>query len=247
MSRPLDFLTGQGFLGYATIFAACILTQVVAVSLTTKNYSSIKSALITALGLCLLCKANSVWVLGLAGTLAIASKFLIRYKGKHMFNPANLGIIMAILLTGEAWVSPGQWGSNIILLFVLSVLGAIVLLRVGRIETSLAFLFTFGGLVFARDILWQGWPLDHFLHTMTNGSLLLFTFFMITDPVTTPNARKARILWAVLLGVLTFFMLNFLRVHDAPIYVLFFVSPITVLLDRYFKGKRFSWSAVSSR
>ena len=54
----------------------------------------------------------------LASFIAIGSKFLLKYNGKHIFNPANIGIIATILITKNAWISPGQWGSNIILLFM---------------------------------------------------------------------------------------------------------------------------------
>ena len=140
----------------------------------------------------------------------------------------------------DAWVSPGQWGDDMIYLFVLGALGAIVLLKVGRFATSLAFLGTFGSLVFFRDIVYQGWPLDHFAHTMTNGSLLLFTFFMITDPVTTPNAKWPRIVWAILIGVVSFLLAKTFKVHAAPIYTLFFAAPFTALLDRWFLAERFN-------
>lgn len=244
---------------YLLIIGVCLIAQAIGIHFTTKDFRGLKSALITALGLCLLCKANSSWTLVLAAATAIGGKYLIRYKGKHVFNPANMGIIMAIIISGlvnfsqydrfvpDAWVSPGQWGSDVIMLFVLGAMGSIVLLRVGRLDTSLAFIGTFASLVILRDMVYLGetdWRIP--FHTLTNGSLLLFTFFMITDPVTTPNAKWARIAWAVAIAVISFgltidaFSLD-VRVHAAPIYTLFALAPITALLDRYFKGKRFSW------
>ena len=255
----------EGLYRYGLIIGVCLLAQAIGIRLTTKDFRGLKSALITALGLCLLCKANSSWTLILAASTAIGGKYLIRFKGKHVFNPANMGIIMAILISGainlwttgrflpDAWVSPGQWGSDVIMLFVLGALGSIVLLRVGRLDTSLAFIGTFALLVILRNMVYLGetdWRIP--FHTLTNGSLLLFTFFMITDPVTTPNAKWARIGWAVAIAVISFaltidaFHLN-VRVHAAPIYTLFALAPITALLDRYFKGKRFSWYEKGSK
>ncbi|MFK7922822.1 MAG: RnfABCDGE type electron transport complex subunit D [Bacteroidia bacterium] len=226
---------------YALLIGICLFSQLVWTRFTTQNYSSWKSAMITALGLCLLLKANQFWVLGLAGTIAISSKFLIRYKGKHLFNPANLGIIAAIALTGDAWISPGQWGNAAILLFLIGVTGSVVLFKVGRLDTCLSFIITFALLLFIQNVLYKGWPLDHWFHSLTNGSLLLFTFFMITDPATTPNARKARIIWAVGIGVLAFVLTSWQYVHTAPIWALVIYAPITAFLDRYFQGKKFAW------
>lgn len=227
---------------YVATFAACILTQIFFVSRTTKRYSSVKSAMISALSLCLLFKAASLWVVLLAAVLSIASKFLIRIKGKHVFNPANFGIIATILLTGGGWISPGQWGNSVILLFVLGAMGSILLLKVGRLDTSLAFIGTFAFLEFCRSVLYLGWGMDFYLHQLTSGTLLLFTFFMITDPVTTPNSSKARILWAALIGLVSFLVSNWLYVHTAPIWALFFIAPLTAILDRLFIHPKFKWS-----
>ncbi|MEL6592109.1 MAG: RnfABCDGE type electron transport complex subunit D [Bacteroidota bacterium] len=226
---------------YALLISTCLITQMIWTYFTTQNYTSWKSGLITALGLCLLLKSNQLWVLGLAGTLAISSKFLIRYRGKHLFNPANLGIIAAIVLTGDAWISPGQWGNTAIFLFLIGVTGSVVLFKVGRLDTCLSFLLTFALLLFIQNVLYKGWPLDHWLHSLTNGSLLLFTFFMITDPATTPNARKARILWAAGIGVFAFILTSWQYVHTAPIWALIIYAPITAFLDRYFQAKKFAW------
>ena len=62
-------------------------------------------------------------------------------------------------------------------------------------------------------------PIDYFQHMVTNGALLLFTFFMITDPMTTPNHAKARIAWAVMVGLLTFALNHlFILNSGAPIW-----------------------------
>jgi Na+-transporting NADH:ubiquinone oxidoreductase subunit NqrB len=116
------------------------------------------------------------------------------------------------------------------------------LLKCGRIDISLAFIASFFGLEFMRSVLWLGWPIDYFGHMVTNGALLLFTFFMITDPMTTPNHPKARIAWAILVGILTFglnhiFILN----SGAPIWALFIISPLTLVFDKFFKSQKFAW------
>ncbi|MEO0854793.1 MAG: Na+-transporting NADH:ubiquinone oxidoreductase, subunit NqrB, partial [Cyanobacteria bacterium J06648_11] len=74
--------------------------------------SASRSAAITSLSLCLLLRANSIFTIAIAAALAISSKFSIRVGGKHVFNPANFGIIAVVALTSDAWVSPGQWGTD---------------------------------------------------------------------------------------------------------------------------------------
>lgn len=226
---------------YLTIAATCLGTQAFVIRMRGLEWRTLKSAAITTLGLCLLFKAGSAWTLVLGSFIAIASKFLLRVNGKHIFNPANVGIVAAMFLTGNAWVSPGQWGSGAALVFLVGAAGLMVLLRVGRVDTSAAFLLTFAGLDFCRTVLYLGWGPEVWLHKLTSGSLLLFTFFMITDPVTTPSAPSARIGWSVLVGVLAFFLGWKYFVNASPVWALFFLSPLTPLIDRLWKGERFSW------
>jgi len=238
----------MSLLRFNVTLLTCLAVQAVGIHFTTKDYSGLKSALISAFSLCLMLQANSLWTVVLAAVLSIGSKFLIRWKNKHIFNPTNFGIIVTILITrlfvegGDAWVSPGQWGSNALLFFMVGAAGLIVLLRVKRLGTAIAFIVTFLGLTFARNILYLGWPVDHFQQTLTTGSLLLFTFFMITDPVATPSNAKARIIWAAMVGALAWYLSTKLWVHTAPLWALFFLSPLTPLFDRFMPGERFQWT-----
>lgn len=227
---------------WATCIAACLGTQALLIHFTGGRWTSLKSAMISALGLCLMLKTNTLMTCALAGGITIAGKYLIRVDRKHIFNPNNLGIIMAIVLTGDAWVSPGQWGSSVTALYFMGAAALIVLLKVGRIDTSLMFMLSYLGLEFIRTVLYLGWPVDHFFHLVTNGTVLLFTFFMITDPVTTPNAPRARLIWAALIGIMTFVLTHVFYLQSAaPIWALFIIAPLTVVFDKIFAGRRFSW------
>ena len=111
---PKEFLFQIGL-----TISSCIVFQLLFSFFTTKNYNSWKSALITSLGLSLLLKVDDLYWVILATFIAIGSKFLIKYNGKHLFNPANVGVVATILITQNAWISPGQWGSNIVYLFII--------------------------------------------------------------------------------------------------------------------------------
>lgn len=243
------FLTyGIGFLGWDThleyyliLGATAIATQLLFCYLYKKPYSSIKSALITTLGLSILLHVANPWLGVLAGFIGIASKFLIRWKGKHIFNPANIAIILSIVISQQAWVSPGQWGSSTVLWFMIGAAGLMMILRVGRLDTTAAFLGSFAFLAFAYNTLYLGWEPEVWMHKMSNGTLLLFSFFMITDPRTTPNHKTARIIWGVILGLALFLTSSFMYVQTAAVWLLFLISPFTPLFDKFFKAKEFQW------
>jgi len=223
------------------IIGSCLSTQLAWAVYIGKPLNSLKSALITGLGLSMLLKTATVEVALLAGAIAISSKFLIKYKGKHFFNPANIAIILTILLTKQAWITPGQWGSSEIILYFFSAAGLMVLLKCGRVDTSLAFLGTYLVLDLIYLMLYLGWPADFVYHKYTNGAVLLYAFFMITDPATTPNHKTARILWSMLIAALSFYLFQFKHMYGSPIWVLFFVSALTPVFDKLFVAERFQW------
>ncbi len=234
---------------YATYFGTSILTQVLFeyflgkkdISYSKRIRFSFPSVLISSFGLSLLLKTNAIEVAMFAAFISIASKFLIRIKGKHIFNPSALGIVAAIGLTNNAWFSPGQWGSGTVLLFGISCLGCIVVTKVQKLDTSLAFLGTFASLLFIRQIIFLGWPLDFFVQSISTGSLLLFSFFMITDPKTIPNNKWARIVWCILVASVAFYLTTFKFINGAPIYVLVIAQPLVPFMDWLFKAKQFEW------
>jgi enediyne biosynthesis protein E5 len=208
---------------------------------TRKNYDSWKSALISAMSLCLLLKTNH-WYIGLlAVVLTVGSKYIFRIGKKHIFNPSAFGIVATILLTGDAWLSPGQWGSNAVIFFAVITLGTIVITRVQRLDVSLAFLLTFVGLLFARQVIYLDWPMDFFIQSITTGSLLLFSFFMISDPKTSPNHPAARILYGMIMAGAAFYITAFYFVNSAPIWVIVIGAPIVWVLDKIFTSKAFQW------
>lgn len=204
-----------------------------------------RSATITALGLCLLLRANSYGTMAIAACFAIASKFLFQYRGKHFFNPANFGIIAALTLTHDAWVSPGQWGTDWWYLLLFAGTGGIILKKVGRWDTSATFVLSYTGLEAMRNC-WLGWSWDVLQHQLASGSLLLFALFMITDPRSIPNAQASRLIWSVALALLTFILRNTLFLSTAPFWSLFLLAPLTPWLDSLYTAPGFSWHTASS-
>lgn len=199
------------------------------------------SVLISAASLCLLLKTNYWYTSLLAAFLTVASKYIFRFYNKHIFNPSAFGIVATIFLTDDAWLSPAQWGTGAVLFFTVITFGTIVVTRVQKLDVSLAFLFTFIGLLYWRQVWVLGWPLDHFIHSISTGSLLLFTFFMISDPRTAPNHSVARIIWAVIIGFTSFYLAAFQWKYNTPIWVLVIAAPLVPLLDKLFRAETFQW------
>jgi len=203
------------------------------------------SPIITGLSLCLLLRASLPVFPALAAALAIGSKFTLRLDGKHIFNPANFAIVVLLIGTDAVWISPGQWGSRTWLAFLFICLACLVLSRARRTETALAFLGTYIVILLARAI-YLGDPIEIPMKQMQSGALLLFTFFMITDPKTIPDRRTARMLFAMLVATGGAWLQYAYYVPQGLMYALFFASPLVPLFDRLFPRNlpdiRFEWS-----
>lgn len=238
------------WLRYAISIGGCLLFQYAADSITAKRLMRLKefnrwgfSILISAMSLCLLLKTNHWYTSFLAAFLTVTSKYIFRLRRKHIFNPSAFGIIATIVLTKDAWLSPGQWGSNAVIFFAVVTLGTIVVTRVQKLDVSLAFLLTFVALLYWRQVYILGWPMDYFLHSVSTGSLLLFTFFMISDPRTSPNHPLARVIWAVLIAAVSFYLAAFKWKYNTPVWVLVAAAPLVPLLDTVLKAQIFRWTS----
>lgn len=208
------------------------------------SFQGVKSALITSLGLSLLLRVNHPATFILASICAIASKFIFQSRGKHFFNPANFGIIAVLIFTHDAWITPGQWGSDgwYVLLFLAT--GAMVLNKVGRWETTAIFLAVYGGLEGIYNY-YLGWNIEVLLHQLMSGSLLVFAFFMLTDPRSIPNAKNGRIIWSIAIAFLGFILGNLFYINNAVFWSLFIISPLTTMVDLIWKDSRFRWQNLS--
>ncbi len=159
-----------------------------------------RSALISGLSLCLLLRTNSLWLAAAGAGAAVGSKFLLRWRGKHLFNPTNFALVLLLCArTAARGCRRGNGAASRFSPFCLVCLGGLVVSRAGRADVALAFLAFYLGLLFARSA-YLGEPLAIPLHRMQSGTLLLFAFFMISDPRTTPDSRVGRIVFALLVA-----------------------------------------------
>lgn len=202
------------------------------------------SPLITGFGLSLLLRADSLWLHPLVACLAVSGKFLIRIRGKHVFNPANFGVGVALLALPGAWVSPRQWGNDLGIAVWLVALGALVAQRARRDDAAWLFLGVFLGLLALRlfylgHSFGRGWEI--FCHQALNGALLLFAFFMISDPMTLPDRPLARRLHVVLVAIVAFCWQFLYYRPNGALWALLCLAPLVPLWDAIWPGKRHNW------
>lgn len=168
------------------------------------------SALITGMGLSILTNYAHGYAFAMIPPIfAIASKYLFTYRGRHIYNPTLFGVVACIfLMEGMISSSPSyQWGgSYAIAAFVVTLAIFFFALRINRMALILSFLcfYTIGLLIRAWLTRWH-MPMETWLMgALTAPSFYLFTFFMITDPQTSPNSKRAQVLMAFCIAAVDF-------------------------------------------
>lgn len=223
----LDFTVTPSQIGAG--LGACIFAQALGAFLVGSRFDW-KSAFISGLSLALLLRADSVWPFIAAAFFAIGSKFAIRAEGRHLFNPANIGIVLMTALTDAAWTSTGEWGSSLWLAALIAGLGALSCWRASRIDVPILYLGVYAALVLARA-LYLGDPLAIPALRLTHGALLLFAFFMISDPKTTPDDPATRAIFVGAAAVIAYVLQFHFFISDGVFY-----APVLLVLLRLMTG-----------
>ena len=225
----------------ATLLGVALLTQAACTRIWNLPAFDPRSALISGLSLCLLLRTNDPLLAVIGSVVTIASKFVLRVRGKHLFNPTNFGVVAMMLATGQVWVSPGQWGNAAFFGFLMACLGGLVVNRAARSDVTFAFIASYLTLVFARSF-YLGEPVAIPIHRLQSGALLLFTFFMISDPRTTPNSRAGRVLFGALVAAGAWYIQFRLFRTNGLLWSLAGMSVLVPLIDRLLPGTRYDWS-----
>jgi enediyne biosynthesis protein E5 len=224
----------------ALTFAASLGCQRMLDALVRKRARTLRSAAITALSTTLLLRSDNLWVHPTAAAAAIASKFLIRNRGKHLFNPANFGVVTALLFLPGTWVSPGQWGGDVATAGWLVAFGVSIAGRARRADISLLFLLFYLGALAAR-VAWLGQNWAVWTHQVQSGALLLFAFFMISDPMTTPDHALGRVTHAALVAAVSYAWGFGLFRPNAVLWALFLTAPAICVWNAIWPAPAYEW------
>ncbi len=222
----------------AILVTACAMQWLGSVMIATRP--DFKSATITALSLTLLLRADTVWPLIAAAAIAIGSKFTLRLGGKHIFNPANFAIVTMVLMSNAAWTTPGQWGTAIWLAALLAGIGFFITYRAARLDVPIIFMGTYAALLFGRAI-WLGDPLAIPLLRLENGALILFAFFMISDPKTTPDGFIARCIFTSGAALLAYILTFHFYLTDGLFFSLAIMTVIRPVLEWLDPAPKYQW------
>ncbi|HVW96195.1 MAG TPA: RnfABCDGE type electron transport complex subunit D [Mucilaginibacter sp.] len=238
----LILLIGQfsfGILDSYENIVASILTSVIAEIVLARfilgTWKNLSSAYISGISVGILIRSNLLWPYIITALLSIMSKYVLRYKGKHLWNPSNFGVSWMLFMAPLSVAGLSiQWGNNMLPLAVIWALGLIIVNRAKRLHVTVTYVVSFVVLAYVRSLLTGDTFLSE-LSPLTGPMYQLFIFFMITDPPTSVSTRRGRILVAFLVAFVEF-VLRLNSFIYAPFYALFLVGPLSRFID--LKSKR---------
>jgi Na+-transporting NADH:ubiquinone oxidoreductase subunit NqrB len=186
------------------------------------------SALLTGNGVAFILRASGTrhgdwwslhgihWFL-LAALVGLLSKYVLKTGDRHFYNPSNFGLIAVLLIVGTPWVFPQYlyWGplDPPVLIALALILGGVVwtLRPIGMLPMAAAFLapfFVLVGVLAATGscflAVWHTGPVcgtSYWTDICLSPEVLIFVFYMMSDPRTAPQTRAARMVYGALTAV----------------------------------------------
>ncbi|HKJ69118.1 MAG TPA: hypothetical protein VKA68_14260 [bacterium] len=218
---------------YRTVILAVgtsMITELVLARLVVGKWRNLSSAYITGISVSILIRSPMFWPYALCAMISIATKYVLRYRGRHLWNPSNFGVSW-MLFTAPFSVAglSIQWGNNLWPMLIIWPLGLVIVWRARRFHVTFTYIVSFIVLSGLRSVI-TGASFLAEVAPLTGPMYQLFVLFMITDPVTTVSSRKGRILVAFLIALVEFV----LRLNEfiyAPFYALFLVGPVAMMID----------------
>jgi Na+-translocating ferredoxin:NAD+ oxidoreductase RnfD subunit len=195
------------------------------------------SAYITGISVGILLRSPFIWPYVLCSLISILTKYVLRYRGRHLWNPSNFGVSVVLLLAPDTVTLLSiQWGNAVAPMAVIWLLGAAIVWRVGRLHISASYAASF--LLLAGVRAWvDGVPWITAAAPITGPMYQLFIFFMVTDPKTTVRSRRGQIIVVVLVAVVEM-LLRLADVIYAPFYALFLVGPLAMVTEDLWAERR---------
>jgi Na+-transporting NADH:ubiquinone oxidoreductase subunit NqrB len=247
-----------GYARLVTALGVCTATELVLSRWLRGRVANLQSAYITGISLALLIKppAHLLWPFALGGFLAIASKYVLQYRGRHLWNPSNFAISLLVLVApGSVAILSRQWGNDLATNAVIWCFGLLIASRVRMLHVTVTYVGCFVALAVARSVI-TGGPLLAEIAPLTGPMYQLFVFFMITDPKTTVSSVRGRISVAVAVALVEagirlagdFHVGALAPLYPAPpILALAIVGPLAKAVDLYREAARAKPSPPSPR
>lgn len=202
------------------------------------------SAIITTLIIGLLLRTEFIFICGMVSFFAISSKYICQFRGKHLFNPANFGLIFLVLFTNQAFIT--SYRVDVLWIAILLMSSAFIIYRSHerRLDVFVFLPLTYilsRGVVHFFSLNVAPIPLDQLWFWIYSGILLM-------DPLSNPNSRVGRILWVIIIVSSSLILEHKFQIANPYFFALGIGGLFMPLIDYVFNiESRFSWDSVKRR
>jgi Na+-translocating ferredoxin:NAD+ oxidoreductase RnfD subunit len=231
LAAHISFGVLDGWEKFAVALVAAMATEAVFHKIVTGKWRNVSSAYISGNSAGILVRSPMIWPFALCAAISIASKYVFRFRGTHIWNPTNFGIVIMLLIASDSMaVLSIQWGSNMWAMLAIWIVGLAVISKVKLFHVCAVYVVSFVGFAWLRSV-YTG---DLFLAEvapLTGPMYQLFVLFMITDPKTTVSTKKGRMIVAFLIAAVEMVFRLGEAVY-APFYALFIVGPIALIAEK---------------
>jgi hypothetical protein len=237
LAGNLSFGILEGYSKTLLAIATAITAEMVLGRIFLHKWPHPASAYISGISVGILLRSPAFWPFALCSLLSITSKYALRVRGRHIWNPSNFGICAMLYLASQSVASLSiQWGNNFASLLVIWILGSVIVWRARRFNITLTYVVCFIAFSFLRAHI-TGDPWQSEVAPITGPMYQLFIFFMITDPKTTVRSRLGQCIVAAAIAALEFLFRLDSSIY-APLYALFWVGPAALLIEMGIDSRR---------
>ncbi len=227
----------DGWQKFAAALGVAVITESVLHKIVTGKWRNLSSAYISGNSAGILVRSPMIWPFALCAAISIASKYVFRFRGTHIWNPTNFGIVVMLLIASDSMaVLSIQWGSNMWAMLVIWIVGFLVISKVKLFHVCAVYMISFFAFAWIRSLYTGGIFLAE-VAPITGPMYQLFVLFMITDPKTTVSTKNGRMFVAFLIALVEMFF-RFGEAVYAPFYALFIVGPIALIIDKLWQERK---------
>ncbi|HEX8234720.1 MAG TPA: hypothetical protein VF600_02090 [Abditibacteriaceae bacterium] len=245
LCAQLSFGVLESFSRTLLAIVASAVTEIVLSKMTTGKFPHLASAYVSGISVGILVRSPEFWPYALCAMIAITSKYVIRVKGRHIWNPSNFAIAIMLIIAHETVATLGQqWDNRIWAMAIIWALGSFIIWNLKRFHICATYVVAFFAFALERAIFSHStmpFSSRFFVEIapITGPMYQLFIFFMITDPKTTVHGRRAQMFVAFLVAFAEHVLRLAGNIH-APYYALFAVGPITNLIEIWWTSRKHS-------
>jgi hypothetical protein len=202
------------------------------------------STIITTMILGLLIRTEFIFVCGMLSFFAVSSKYIFQVKGKHLFNPANFGLVFMMLFTQQAFITTLRLDAFLLIILVIGIFA--ILYRSDAKKLDILFFYFVVHYIIAFVVLLFGIETKNV--DWKDLWFVIYALILLGDPLSSPNSRLGRLAWIFCIVLSTFVLNIVFKLNYAPFFALAFGGLVMPIIDHFFnKDSRFSWDSVYRR